>query len=486
MGSANLMKWFAILLLSAGLVACEMLADGGIGGTGVSQGPITGFGSIVVNGIHFDVSHAAIEINGETANEELLQPGMVVTIYGDVVDDFSSRARRVVFEYNLKGVVDSILNDGNGFIAQGQTVRIDALTVFQDIHLEYLSVGSPVYVSGVAGSDGMLWARYLSSHQVFIPSPDNIELTGTNGGLKTAGLAVDGIELSGEVSALNSARQRFTLGRQAVNYSQTLFVSMGRDELVNGLPILLAGYLKDGVVMATQIKPHRLETKSGQSIKLHGLVSELNGKGHFKLASQAVTFSTQTQFITGDASDLAKNVELTIDGIVENNAVKAERIEFKPASLIRIATPIEEVQGNELTLAGIPVQVQNTTLMLDSSHMALRRFSAANLAIGDAVVVYGYETTFGVELDRLERVNELVNASITGPIEWVDYSSFGLLGVTVDTSVMAETSAFYQDGRLIATTKSEFLTALRTGDRVTVSGISNASVFTAQQVTLEK
>ncbi|HEX9592175.1 MAG TPA: hypothetical protein VGB12_02320, partial [bacterium] len=35
------------------------VAGGGISGTGISSGPITDFGSIVVNDVHFDVSTAA-------------------------------------------------------------------------------------------------------------------------------------------------------------------------------------------------------------------------------------------------------------------------------------------------------------------------------------------------------------------------------------------------------------------------------------------
>ena len=43
-----------------------MTAGGGIGGTGIiSQGAVSAFGSIFVNGTEFDTSNAAIIVNGE-------------------------------------------------------------------------------------------------------------------------------------------------------------------------------------------------------------------------------------------------------------------------------------------------------------------------------------------------------------------------------------------------------------------------------------
>ena len=62
------------LELLAGLADCTgdgtQTAGGGIGGTGVSQGPITGFGSIFVNGVEIDTSSATILRDGATVTQK--------------------------------------------------------------------------------------------------------------------------------------------------------------------------------------------------------------------------------------------------------------------------------------------------------------------------------------------------------------------------------------------------------------------------------
>lgn len=393
------------------MVACTkdgILADGGIGGTGVIQGPITGFGSIIVNGIHFDVHQAEIDIDGMLNDEELLQPGMVVTIYGQVLNDTHGKAQRVVFEYNLKGIIDSIFADGSGFMAHGQIVRIDALTVFHGVIMENLTVGMPIYVSGITGGDGVLLARYLSNQKIIT---DDLLLTNSMPEFSdmTNKAPVSSAEFSGEVSALDTNQHQFTLGQQIIDYSAATFLNMNESQLANGLPILLKGMITTEVLIASEIKFHQLEIATHQFMKLHGLVSNFHGDGNFKLAGQRIIFNPQTQFIAGTVNDLAENISVTVDGIFTNNAVTAQRIAFTPQSLIRIAAPIVGIDGDNISLTNIMARVMNTTLMLDNSQQAMRHFTTANLQLGDAVIVHGYETAYGMELSRLERVDDLAS-----------------------------------------------------------------------------
>ena len=56
------------------------VASGGIGGTGISSGAVTGFGSIFVNGVEFDTSGASITMGGISVSESDLKLGMVVEV----------------------------------------------------------------------------------------------------------------------------------------------------------------------------------------------------------------------------------------------------------------------------------------------------------------------------------------------------------------------------------------------------------------------
>ena len=69
------------------LTACggggSQVSDGGISGTGISVGPITGFGSIISNGIEFNTVNANISFNGEQGTSTQLKVGMLVTVDGN-------------------------------------------------------------------------------------------------------------------------------------------------------------------------------------------------------------------------------------------------------------------------------------------------------------------------------------------------------------------------------------------------------------------
>ena len=79
--SYRLKRIFLGIILLLVLTACGGggASDGGIGGTGITQGRITGFGSIIVNGIKFDVNFKTKKIqtalfkkeNEDTAPEQI-------------------------------------------------------------------------------------------------------------------------------------------------------------------------------------------------------------------------------------------------------------------------------------------------------------------------------------------------------------------------------------------------------------------------------
>ncbi len=68
------------LVLAVGL---GQLATGGIGGTGISSGPITAFGSVFVNGVEYDIDQATLTRNGQPASgQNEYRIGEYVTVKG--------------------------------------------------------------------------------------------------------------------------------------------------------------------------------------------------------------------------------------------------------------------------------------------------------------------------------------------------------------------------------------------------------------------
>ncbi len=127
----------ASLLLCAALVTCIAFAPlsgcgGGVGeeGTGYAVGPITGFGSVIVNGITFDDSGATVVDGDDTPGltRAALRLGMTVEIDSDRIKDAGARAARVRFDSAITGPVEALESDG--FVVLGQRVAVDDTTVF--------------------------------------------------------------------------------------------------------------------------------------------------------------------------------------------------------------------------------------------------------------------------------------------------------------------------------------------------------------------
>ena len=113
--SPGIIACFAVLCIS--LVSCGggggggTVASGGIGGTGISQGPVNSFGSVFVNGIEHFLDSASILVNGQSAanGETDLKLGMVVRVAGSVDSAAGTgTATEVAYQQNLEGPIDSI------------------------------------------------------------------------------------------------------------------------------------------------------------------------------------------------------------------------------------------------------------------------------------------------------------------------------------------------------------------------------------------
>ncbi len=138
----------ATLTMVAPLSGC----GGGVGegGTGYASGPITGFGSVIVNGLMFDDSTAQIE-DGEgivRARAELLL-GMTVEIESDAIRSGGARAARVRFDSAVRGPVERV--EADGFVVLGQRVAVDETTVYDNALAAGLAALAPGQIVEVYG-----------------------------------------------------------------------------------------------------------------------------------------------------------------------------------------------------------------------------------------------------------------------------------------------------------------------------------------------
>ena len=149
-----------LLFLAAGVLGgCGGGGDGvGTGGTGTyALGTITGFGSIIVNGVRFDDSAASVlDDDDATRGRGELKLGMRVAIDSDAIrSDAAGRsatASRIRVLSELAGPVSAVDTAAGTLELLGQTVRIGALTVFDD-HiagaLAGIAIGQTIEVYGL-------------------------------------------------------------------------------------------------------------------------------------------------------------------------------------------------------------------------------------------------------------------------------------------------------------------------------------------------
>jgi len=418
-------KCLLTLVVAIGLVACvddQQMAEGGIGGTGISTGPINGFGSIIVNGVHFDVSQAQIWMDGKQASEQDLQHGMVVTVDGDIDQETQvGMATEVVFSASLKGLVESIDVDGQWLMISGQRVNLDELTVFDGVALSELAVDMYVAISGVKNADGDWLATYVFS--------DGVVITDT-----TVAMVAD----------------------VDIDYDAQVIIISGS-----------SGVQDSGEVIAVPT-PLERQITAGEWLSLKGLITEVAGN-RFTVQDKGIEIDSNSDYENGDVTDVAINSNVAVVGVVNDlGVVVARTISFMPVEVVRIDAQVESLTESSVKLAGIVVELNSSTLMLDSSVAAERIFSIQNLAVADELVVYGFLTTKGVVLTRLERFDSIAKQRISGPVGHIGQPVFDVLGVTVDTSVMAD--------------KNGLFTTMNSGDWITVTGSLSGAVMVANEV----
>ena len=147
-------------------IACDDQSGGGIGGTGISNwqggiggtgivGTITGFGSIIVNGIHieYEQSQTVETVFGDKSSGEL-SIGQVVAVQAEIVDG-AIRAQRIIEQTALYDVVESVDIDKGEMIIDGERVLMLDNAKNPEFDLSQIQVGSKLAISGVRSATAL-------------------------------------------------------------------------------------------------------------------------------------------------------------------------------------------------------------------------------------------------------------------------------------------------------------------------------------------
>ena len=288
----------------------------------VVQGPIAGFGSIVVNGVHYEIDRAQISVNGAAAAAPDLALGQLVTVRG--TRDSSApngRADTVSFDANVEGPVESIDAGAGRLVVLGTPVTTNETTVIdlgsRPPAITSLALGERVQVSGFVGANGAIAATRIAAHP-----------------------ALSRLRVRGTVANLNVAAARFEINALTVDYRTAVVIEgFPTGEPTEGDEVVVEGARLNGrgelVAEVLSLAENELEDDDGAQAEIEGLITRFVSPADFDVAGSAVTASSATVYEGGSAADLQLNVKIKVEGTVNaNGVIEAHKIEVKDGGLV--------------------------------------------------------------------------------------------------------------------------------------------------------
>lgn len=379
--ASSLRRGGLVLALLALLASCGGVDSGGTG-TGASStfavGPITGFGSIIVNGVHYDETSALPLL--EDDDDRQLQPaelklGMQAEVRASAIVVSAGVARATATAVRVRSAIVGPLEAVNAaaLTVLGQSVRIVATTVFDatlsggaaalvpgDVLEVYatLDAASGQYVAsrierrsgatayklrGVIGALSLTpptitmgaltidWstvapdepARALAPGRFVRVDLDPAPLAGVwrARALQAGAVAPedhDVAEVEGRVTAF-TAPTRFAVNGIEVDASAAPFPGVALGALVE-----VRGGLRDGVLVATSVQPKNAE--GGPDLyELEGTIADTDaGAQTFSVRGVTVEWDAATQFESSGPADIRDGRGVSVKGPLSSDGTRLQ------------------------------------------------------------------------------------------------------------------------------------------------------------------
>jgi hypothetical protein len=361
------------------LASCGGVGTGGTGG--YASGPISGFGSVIVNDVRYDESAARVvdgDGNSRTSGDLLL--GMTVEIDSSAVATSAgvstATANLVRYDSELLGPLSAVDLAGNAITVLGQKVTVDPTTVFS------------------AAAGGLAGLRTGSAVEVFaVYDPAALRYRATRVGIPGAGSTW---HLRGPVSALNTVARTLRIGTAAFGYGsatgvpadladgQIVRLKLSSTGPVTGPFTVIAFGMASTAVPDTDIA------------RIKGLVSELGSPTRFSVNGRAVDASTAV-FEGGRSVSLGARVTVTgalRGGVLRATSVSVITDEEEDQHAFELHGRIDSVDAvaGTFTLRGQTVATTRGDLVYVNGN-------AAGITVGRSVQVDGLLSADGLRID---------------------------------------------------------------------------------------
>ncbi|MCR8913226.1 hypothetical protein FDP08_08295 [Marinobacter panjinensis] len=452
--SIHLITRFSLSALAIGiLTACGGggsdnldVADGGIRGTGSSVGPVSGFGSVFVNGVRFDTGslNGQVQSDDGITTESELDEGMILRVDGEWRDDGQGTANRVEYDDTLRGEVvitqpwDPATKTAR-LSMYGLVVHIDNQTVVKGKQVIELISGDFVRVSAWRLPNGEFRASFVGALSDSASGTFDQE---------------NEIELEGQVSNFDADLCRFEIGdiTVACDRDDTGFDGIGISELAGSPFVEVEGSFEGDVLFASEIAEDDLRRYRGgddDDIEFAGPVSlAINPQTRlFEINGLFVRVTDDTEFDDGlTDEDLTPDLLIQVEGeFLDDGTVEAEEITLREGESEvegRIGVNSVNVNDQSFRIGGVLVQVTPLTAMVREDENNIR---LEDLGGPEQVEVSGVERVntdggvyleaFKVEIDDDQADGEF---ELVGRLRSIQGTAFNVLGVSIETNTGTE------------------------------------------------
>jgi len=440
----------------------------------VTVGPITGFGSVIVNGTVYGTDGATVMVDGESGTMGDLQVGMIVSVFGEKNDTTGAvQAGEIRFGVDLEGPISSRNAASNSFVVLGRTVLVDELTVIDDATFDTLAVGNVVRVSGQFRSEERIQATHV--HRVA-----NTYQAGMH------------MHVKGEIANLDIGNQRFSLGGQICDYSGAT-LELGGNDLANGLyvevtsttPMGSGDLLLDRIQAKDRDRDRDQLCSSDCDFELEGYVTTFVSAVEFFVDEQPVTTTATTVYVNGTVDTLALDIKVKIDGTLDADGVLvADRIVFCLPSLVEIEAALEalDTDAGTLTILGRTVTANEFTMFRDNSALGMQTFSFDDLAVGDWLEIRAYLDGATIVATRIERDAADDSVTLKAPVDEINRPSITLLGITATS----DQDTVFQNVACEVIDADTFFGTVEIGDLVKTEGSWDGAAILAEKMFLRE
>lgn len=472
-----------------------------------TTGTITGFGSIVVNGVHYEVDNGTVvAIEGEpvvTGDDGPLRLGMVVSVNAREQNG-QRTANRIEYDEELRGPARQIVPDSDEpeigqFSVNGQSVIVDFDTVLSDdigdndaimgIDIRDLEpVNFPgnapivVEVSGYVTDAGVVASRIE-------------RVNAAAGSIGNPGVDDDEFEVKGIVDTVADDGSTFSINDATFQVvAETVFLDglMPDETLVGQLVEVKFDEDAGGNLIAVEVESEEGDDNDEDEFEIEGILQEVD------TGSTPNTFVMNGEtFETTDASPLSGLVgkEVEIEGTFDaNGLIVITSVEIEIENTIkhedRIAS-IDTQAGTFTTRLGLVIEPTTAARVQDAMGNNGDRLPPQaflnRLAVDDFIRAFGYTKDNGdivwTRIQRRER--DTRQCRLRGPLDEGSIADpdFSILGVAVDTNGLGFDGFEYDGVGDIG--RDEFFATIDTGDIVQAksdpdgTGCSDGALATA-------